>query len=48
VGVFQDQVENVLGRDGAQHLGVALDQVVHVEPRDFELDLLGIILVAFA
>jgi len=45
--VLQDEVEDVLGRDGAQHLGVALDQVVHVEPGDFELDLLRIILVAF-
>ena len=40
VGIFQDQVKDVLGSDRAEHLEVALNEIVHVKPRDFKLYLL--------
>ena len=40
MGVLQDQIKDVLGSDGAEHLVVALDEIVHVEPGDLKLDLL--------
>ena len=43
--IFENQIENVLGCDGSQHLYMALNQIVHVEPSDFKLHLLRIILM---
>lgn len=39
VRVLQNQIEDVLRRDSLHHLGVTLDQVVHVQPGHFKLDL---------
>jgi len=44
--IFENQIENVLGCDSPQHLYMALNQIVHVEPSDFKLHLLRIILMA--